>query len=92
MLTRLLAAIVALRGRWRAWRGTLVFRSCRGDEWAPVPWSHAREACCDCFLVHTVDHRTDALGRLHVRKARDVRATHQLRRDRSRAKEARASR
>lgn len=39
------------------------------DEWVTIEWTGQREQCCDCDLVHEVDHRVKD-GKLQFRARR----------------------
>lgn len=48
-------------------------------EWVIIEWSKQREQCCDCGLVHDVDHRV-VNGDLEFRATVNRRATRLARR------------
>lgn len=39
------------------------------DEWVTIEWTGQREQCCDCDLIHEVDHRVKD-GKLQFRARR----------------------
>ncbi len=52
------------------------------DGWSD--WIHPlpgyKMACCDCGLVHNMEFRTDDIGQINFRAARNQRSTGQMRR------------
>lgn len=57
-----------------------VYEQIHEGDWVPVVKRGYHVACCDCCLVHVLDHRTDAKGRIEVRYKVNRRATAALRR------------
>lgn len=49
-------------------------------EWLPVPKRGFKEQCCDCSLVHKLNFRVNARGRIEIQVFRDARATAAARR------------
>jgi hypothetical protein len=44
-------------------------------DWVAIRAEGLRHACCDCGLVHTMDFRMNAEGRLEIRARRVSKAT-----------------
>ncbi len=44
-------------------------------EWIEVPMRNYKEQCCDCGLVHSMNFRLNAKGKLEIQTKRDTRAT-----------------
>jgi hypothetical protein len=44
-------------------------------EWMEVPKRGFKEQCCDCGLVHKLNFRINAKGRIEIQVFRDARAT-----------------
>jgi len=49
-------------------------------EWVEVPMRDHKDQCCDCGLVHRLNFRINAKGRIEVQAFRDARATNGARR------------
>ena len=44
-------------------------------EWIEVPMRGFKEQCCDCALIHRLNFRINAKGKLEMQTFRDPRAT-----------------
>ena len=54
-------------------------------EWIRICWKNCREECCDCGLVHTVQHKWKRRGKelhLYLQMSRNERATMLVRKKR----------
>jgi hypothetical protein len=49
-------------------------------EWLEALMKNNKDQCCDCGLVHKVNYRINAKGKIEVQVFRDERATAALRR------------
>jgi len=49
-------------------------------EWLEIPRSGFKEQCCDCGLVHKLNVRVSAKGKIEIQVYRDERATSAVRR------------
>lgn len=49
-------------------------------EWIQVPMRNYKEQCCDCALIHRMNFRINAKGRIEIQAFRDGRATSGARR------------
>jgi hypothetical protein len=44
-------------------------------EWIQVPMRGYKEQCCDCALIHRMNFRINAKGKIEIQTFRDGRAT-----------------
>ena len=49
-------------------------------EWVEIPMRNHMDQCCDCGLIHRMNFRINAKGRIEVQAFRDARATNGARR------------
>lgn len=50
-------------------------------EWIEVPMRGYKEQCCDCALIHRMNFRVNAKGRIEIQTFRDARATNGARKN-----------
>lgn len=60
------------------------YRQVYFGRWYRIPWRGYKVACCDCGLVHAIDHRRGQGGELFVRYDAAPRHTAAVRRSRQR--------
>ena len=44
-------------------------------EWIEIPMRNLMDQCCDCGLIHRMNFRINAKGRIEMQAFRDARAT-----------------